>query len=107
MTPAPVTPVPIFLGKTKSFPNSEQVIPVNLAKGTVSRKAFMQDVLVSFRSQWARLLFTGKGKPPKEYRNPQDVINLVSQTQQAIGYVVGDRVEQKGINVLMKITVPI
>jgi len=97
----------IFLGKIQSFPNGTPAKPVNLSKGSPSRKAFMEEILKkterSWRSHWARLLFTGKGKPPKEYKNPQKIIDFVSEKPQAIGYIIGDIRKNSGVSVLMKI----
>ena len=97
----------IFLGKIQSFPNGEPAKPVNLSKGSASREAFMKEILKknerSWRSHWARLLFTGKGKPPKEYKSTQDIIDLVEKKQQAIGYIIGDIEKNTNITVLLKI----
>ena len=97
----------IFLGKIQSFPNGKPAKPVNQSKGSASREAFMKEILKknerSWRSHWARLLFTGKGKPPKEYKSTQDIIDLVEKKQQAIGYVIGDIEENSNITVLLKI----
>ncbi|OUR93814.1 hypothetical protein A9Q81_15195 [Gammaproteobacteria bacterium 42_54_T18] len=100
----------IFLGKIQSFPNGNPAKPVNSSKGSPSRIAFMEEILKkterSWRSHWARLLFTGKGKPPKEYQNPQDIIDAVAQKKQAIGYVIGNIDKNSNITILMKITIP-
>ena len=100
----------IFLGKIHSFPNGNPVKPVNSSKGSSSRKIFMKEIMKknerSWRSHWARLLFTGKGKPPKEYQNPQDIIDAVAQKKQAIGYVIGNIDKNSNITILMEITIP-
>lgn len=100
----------IFLGKIQSFPNGKPAKPVNLSKGSASRVAFMKEILKknerSWRSHWARLLFTGKGKPPKEYQKTQDIIDLVAQKQQAIGYVIGNIDKNSNITILMEIPIP-
>ena len=97
----------IFLGKIQSFPNGNPAKPINLSKGSTSREAFMKEILKknerSWRSHWARLLFTGKGKPPKEYQEPQDIIDFVAKKQQAIGYLIGNIEENDNITVLLKI----
>ena len=99
----------IFLGKIQSFPNGKPAKPINLSKGTASREAFMKKILKknerSWRSHWARLLFTGKGKPPKEYKERQEIINLVAQKEQAIGYLIGNIDKNSNITVLMEIPI--
>ena len=81
----------IFLGKMKSFPGGGQAIPVNQSEGASSRGAFEGTVLKKSASQikayWSKLVFTGKGTPPKEVGGDADVINLVKSNPNIIGYV--------------------
>ena len=97
----------IFLGEIKSYPNGKPVSPIFLVKGSISRKVFMRELIRKnerrWRSHWARLLFTGKGMPPVELENTDDVMNMVSQQQYAIGYFVGELKGNAGIKVLMEI----
>jgi ABC-type phosphate transport system substrate-binding protein len=81
----------LFLGKTKSFPNGIQAIPVDQDAGTASRDAFRDTVLGKSASQlksyWSRLIFTGKGTPPKESGDDAGVKALVAENPNLIGYV--------------------
>lgn len=60
----------IYLGKTKAFPQSGKAVPLDLPKRNVSRGEFLTRVVGKTQSQytayWAKLMFTGKGVPPKE-----------------------------------------
>ena len=38
---------------------------------------------------WAKLKFTGKGKPPKKLSSDREVLQWVSSTEGAIGYIDG------------------
>ena len=59
----------IYLGKTKTFPNGDEVIPLDLPSGDSTRDEFLKTVVKkdesAMNSYWARMLFSSKGKPPK------------------------------------------
>ncbi|ABG38664.1 conserved hypothetical protein [Paraglaciecola sp. T6c] len=81
----------IFLGKEKKFSSGEQATPINQAAGTASRNSFDNDTLGRNSAQvsayWSKLVFTGKGIPPKEVANDGEVIAIVAANPNAIGYV--------------------
>lgn len=81
----------IFLGKMKSFPSGGQAIPVNQEEGTGSRGVFEGTVLKKSASQikayWSKLVFTGKGTPPRQVGGDTDVLNLVKANPNIIGYI--------------------
>lgn len=39
------------------------------------------------KAYWSRLIFTGKGTPPKESGNDADVVALVAQNPNMVGYI--------------------
>ncbi|MBU3020243.1 phosphate ABC transporter substrate-binding protein [Aestuariibacter sp. A3R04] len=73
----------IFLGKDKSLTPFMQ-------KGAVADE-FIDKVLSrnsgQFKAYWAKLSFTGGGRPPKELGSDADVLNQVSSDTGAIGFV--------------------
>lgn len=73
----------IFLGKDKSLTPYMQ-------KGAAADE-FIDKVLSrnssQFKAYWAKLAFTGGGRPPKELGNDAEVINTVSGSADAIGFV--------------------
>lgn len=81
----------IFLGKSKSFPDGSQALPIDQNDGTAARDAFNSNMLGKSASQlksyWSRLIFTGKGTPPKQSGNDSDVKALVSNNPNMIGYI--------------------
>lgn len=87
----------IFLGKSKNFPDGSQAVPVDQDAGTASREAFNGTVLGKSSSQlkayWSRLIFTGKGTPPKESGNDAAVKDLVAKNPNLIGYVDSSAVD--------------
>lgn len=80
----------IYTGKAKSFPNGEQAVPVNQADGNTT-DAFNKSVLNKSTSQlrayWSKLIFTGKGAPPKVVDSEAEILQLVATNPNIIGYV--------------------
>lgn len=81
----------IFLGKSKKLPGGQKVTPVSLAEGNAATDEFNDKVLGKSASQlksyWSKLIFTGKGQPPKELGSDADVVAKVSADANSIGYV--------------------
>lgn len=81
----------LFLGKTKSFPDSSPASPVNQEDTSPIRTAFDTSILgktgAQMKSYWAKLVFTGKAVPLKELPSDADVIKAVASDPAAIGYV--------------------
>lgn len=81
----------LFLGKAKSFDDGNQAVPINQAEGTNTRDTFNSTVLSKSGSQlkayWSKLVFTGKGSPPKEVASDAEVIDLISKNPSMIGYI--------------------
>lgn len=81
----------IFLGKSKTFADGSAALPINLVEGKAEREAFTQTILGRTSSQlkayWSKLVFTGKGSPPKELASDAEVIEAIKADRTAIGYV--------------------
>jgi len=82
----------IYLGKKKFFPDGKKVIPGDQPKGTESRKFFYGGIIgrseAKLKSYWSRLIFTGKGSPPKVVGFDRIVKEWVANQPQAIGYIM-------------------
>ncbi len=80
----------IFLGKEKKFGDGTEANPINQATND-TRSDFDSNVLGRSSTQvaayWSKLVFTGKGIPPKEVGGDADVIAAVAADPTAIGYV--------------------
>lgn len=83
----------IFTGKMKTFPDGGQVVPINQKEGVDMTTEFNTKVLSKSASQlkayWSKLVFTGKGTPPKDVQNNDEVLKLVGSNPNIIGYVDG------------------
>ena len=81
----------IFLGKLKSFDGGGQAVPINQESSTGATDEFNSKVLnksgSQLKSYWSKLVFTGKGTPPKVVANDAEVISLISANPNLIGYI--------------------
>lgn len=74
-----------FLGKSNMF------TPVDQAEGSHIRNEFYQKAAdkdaAQVKALWAKLVFTGKATPPKEYKSNAEVRKAVADDPKAIGYI--------------------
>jgi ABC-type phosphate transport system substrate-binding protein len=81
----------IFLGKINRFPNGALAVPIDQAEGSPAREEFY--VLYAGKSSaqvtsyWAKIIFTGRGQPPKAVAGSIEVRKLLAANPQAIGYI--------------------
>ncbi|KKO44986.1 phosphate ABC transporter substrate-binding protein [Arsukibacterium ikkense] len=70
--------------------------PVNLADANPLRSVFDEKALGRTSSQikahWSKLVFTGKGTPPKEFASDDEVVNYVANNEFSIGYIDSSKV---------------
>ncbi|PHI38690.1 phosphate ABC transporter substrate-binding protein [Pseudoalteromonas sp. GCY] len=81
----------IFIGKSKSFSDGSKALPITQADGSAVTDEFNEKVLNKSSSQlkayWSKLVFTGKGTPPKEAADDAEVLKLVASNPNLIGFV--------------------
>ena len=74
-----------FLGKSTLF------TPIDQAEGSPIRADFYRKVAdkdaAQVKALWSKLVFTGKGTPPKEYAGNAEVKKAVAADPKAIGYI--------------------
>jgi len=87
----------IFLGKTGEFANGRRAAPVDQTPGTASRTKFMKTVIQKsedeLKGYWSKLMFSGKGQPPREVGDDAAVKAWVASNPDAIGYIDGKFVD--------------
>ena len=81
----------IFLGKAKSFPSGGAAVPITQE---AAADEFNEKVLNKSASQlkayWSKLVFTGKGTPPKEVSTDAEMIALIASNPNMIGFIQGE-----------------
>ena len=75
----------IVLGK------STQMTPIDLADNSSTRNDFYQKIAGKDQDQvkaiWSKIVFTGRGFPPREYNTSTEVKKAVAGDAGAIGYI--------------------
>ena len=81
----------IYLGKSSKFPGGGKVVPIALKADSAATGEFNSKVLgrdaAQLKAYWSKLVFTGKGVPPKEMGSDQEVIDLIASNPNMIGFV--------------------
>ncbi len=94
----------IYSGRTVEL-DGQALRPVNLAPGQALRRRFLATVMQQddedYVAYWTVRRYIGKGTPPRELRSSGEVIDYVSRTPGAIGYIdVGEL--RPGLNVVFR-----
>lgn len=81
----------LYLGRTTRFPNGEQAEPIDQGTTSAARADFYQRYLgrsvAEIKAHWSRLIFTGRGRPPRDVASGEDVRRLVAENPGTIGYI--------------------
>lgn len=97
----------IFLGKTKAFPDGTRAIAVDQIKGLQVRDDFYSRVAGKSSDQmntyWSKLIFSGQGMPPSEVGKSKDVIRLVGDTREMIGYADSSEPRDSKVKVILEL----
>lgn len=91
MTSASVSEISqLFLGKRNEI-DGQPARAIDQDEGSGVRDEFYEKVVEKTGSQlnayWSRLIFTGKGMPPDKVMDDIDVIDMVSEETDLVGYV--------------------
>ncbi len=83
--------VDLYMGRFRTLPNKKPVALFDHNDGSAMRESFYRQLIDKSEAQvnafWARLLFTGRAKPPEKLDNAIKVVEAVTNDNQAIGYI--------------------
>ncbi|WP_341937916.1 hypothetical protein [Marinimicrobium sp. C2-29] len=86
----------LYLGRSVSLPNGESLTPIDQSDRSPAHEQFYQEYLgrspAQIKSHWSRLIFTGRGQPPRSVSDSQAVADVVSDDRTAIGYIDSNQV---------------
>jgi ABC-type phosphate transport system substrate-binding protein len=81
----------IFLGKTTRFPDGTQAMPIDQQEGSATRDEFYAlfagRSAAEIKSHWTKIIFTGRGKPPRTVADSVEARKLTAANPQAISYM--------------------
>ena len=89
--------IDIFLGRSSRFPNGEQATPIDQPEASSMREAFYGEFVgksaAQLKAHWSKIIFTGRGQPPRIVPTSADVKKLLAANPSAIGYIEVSQVD--------------
>lgn len=87
----------IFLGKTSRFPDGSIALPVDQGEESPLRDKFYAQFAgkspAQVKAYWSKIIFTGRGQPPRQAADSTEVKRIVSDNPHAIGYIDARQVD--------------
>lgn len=81
----------IFLGQSASFPGGLEAVALDQSIGSPERDQFYTKVASKTRplvkAYWTKMIFTGRGQPPREIGGSAAVRKMVADNPSLIGYI--------------------
>jgi len=81
----------IFLAQTGYFPGGEEAVALDLPVGSPLRDAFYYKVAARspalMKAYWTKMVFTGRGQPPRELPSSAAVRRMVADNPAMIAYI--------------------
>jgi ABC-type phosphate transport system substrate-binding protein len=94
----------IYMKRTRSWHDGRAVMPVDQPMSSPVRERFSRSVhgknVAYVTRYWQRLIFSGRGIPPRQLQNDAAVLELVKNSRDAIGYIARDTPPGDGVRVL-------
>jgi ABC-type phosphate transport system substrate-binding protein len=95
----------IFLGKVTRFPDGTPAIVIDHAEGSPARDEFYATYAgkspAQIKSHWAKIIFTGRGQPPKAVSDDGEIRKLTAANPHAISYLERSAVDSS-VKVLLQ-----
>jgi len=94
----------IYMKRTRSWRGGREIVPVDQPASSPVRERFSRAIhgknVAYVTRYWQRLIFSGRGIPPRQLQNDAAVLELVKNSRDAIGYVAGEPPPGDGVKVL-------
>jgi len=81
----------IFLGQAGRFPDGLEVVALDQRVGSQERNLFYRQLTgktpALLKAHWSKMVFTGRGQPPREASDSASVRRMVAENPLMIGYI--------------------
>jgi ABC-type phosphate transport system substrate-binding protein len=88
----------IFLGRATRFPDGTVAVPIDLNEESPERDRFYEQYTgkspAQVKAHWSKIIFTGRGQPPRQASNSSEAKKLIAENPNAIGYIDGSAVDR-------------
>ena len=95
----------IFLGKASRFPDGSVAVPIDLSEDSPLRDRFYTSYAnksaAQLKAHWAKIIFTGRGQPPRQVTSSVEARKAVADNPNAIAYIDPKDVD-KSVRVLSR-----
>lgn len=89
----------IYLGRLNRFPNGDAVVPIDQRESSPAHDEFYSRYLdqspAQIKAHWSKLIFTGRGQPPRAVSGGEAAAELVAGNPNAIGYLDAELVDER------------
>lgn len=89
----------IFLGRNSRFPDGSPATPVDQRESSSPYAVFYRDYLgqtpTQIKMYWSRLIFTGRGQPPRNLNDDTAISDFVAEHADAIGYLDDSHLDER------------
>lgn len=96
----------LYLNKRRGLDGADEVVPLDLRDRGARGRFYLQVTdrnLSQVRAYWSKLVFTGKGRPPRAL-SAEDMAEHLQSAPDAIGYLPASRAE--GLRTLLTVEGP-
>lgn len=80
----------LFLGNNRNQPQLGRIVPIDQARDEL-RAAFYRTYLgrslAQVKAHWAKIIFTGRGYPPRTVSDAEELREVLRKNPQALGYM--------------------
>ena len=87
----------IFLGHASRLKDGTQVVAIDQQLGAPQRDSFYRTLTgkspALLKAHWSKMVFTGRGQPPREANGDAGVRRLVAENPALIGYIERDALD--------------
>lgn len=81
----------LYLGRSSRFPDGSEARPVDQVEGSAQRNEFYARFLArssaQIKAHWSRLIFTGRGEPPRVVGDALAMRSAVAADPRLVGYL--------------------
>ncbi|MEP7069664.1 MAG: phosphate ABC transporter substrate-binding protein [Usitatibacter sp.] len=87
----------IFLGKTSRFPDGSLAVPIDQLEESPAREKFYAQFTgkspAQLKAHWSKIIFTGRGQPPRQVASNAEARKTIADNPYAIGYLDQSQVD--------------
>jgi len=81
----------VFLGRMSRLPDGGLAVPIDQAEGSVARDEFYKNLFgrspAQMKAYWSRIIFTGRGQPPRTVADGLEMRKIIAANPASIGYI--------------------